>query len=63
MDRDIFKFILGIVLMVVFVGLLFLHQGKDKNQLEIEQRALKLKNKDCYDWQDVEYIIFGETQE
>tara|TARA_R110000772_G_scaffold35637_4_gene85813 strand:+ start:25687 stop:25911 length:225 start_codon:yes stop_codon:yes gene_type:complete len=32
---------------------------------EIKQRALKkkIKNKECYTWQDIEIIIFGEIQE
>ena len=29
----------------------------------IERRALKLEDKDCYSWQEIEVIIFGETQE
>ena len=32
-------------------------------QSKIEKRALELKQKDCYDWQDIEHIVFGEIQE
>jgi hypothetical protein len=30
---------------------------------DIETRALNYPMQDCYDWQDIEMIIFGEIQE
>lgn len=39
----------------------------EKFQQTIEDRALELPDygyeTDCYDWQDIEYVIFGEIQE
>ena len=32
-------------------------------QSDIETRALTMKEKDCYTWQDIEIIVFGEIQE
>ena len=32
-------------------------------QYQIEQRALSLPEKDCYSWQEIEVVIFGEIQE
>lgn len=63
MDRLEKKLIFTIVLAFGLVMALFLNRGKQSNQAEIEARALKLKNQDCYKWQDIEYIIHGETQE
>ena len=37
--------------------------GKKNRQEEIEKRALMLKEKDYYNWQDIEIIIFGEIQQ
>lgn len=31
--------------------------------IDIETRALNYPWQDCYDWQDIEMIIFGEIQE
>ena len=31
--------------------------------IDIETRALNYPMQDCYDWQDIEMIIFGEIQE
>ena len=30
---------------------------------DIETRALNYPMQDCYDWQDIEMIIFGDIQE
>ena len=38
-------------------------QGEIKRQAEIEKRALLLEYKKCYDWQDIETILFGDIQE
>lgn len=37
--------------------------GLETKQRTIEKRALKTKEKDCYNWQDIETIIFNEIQE
>jgi len=34
-----------------------------ERQEKIEQRALRLEQKDCYSWQDIEIIVHGEIQE
>ena len=36
--------------------------GGKKEQTEIENRAKQI-NKECYNNQDIEIIVFGETQE
>lgn len=37
--------------------------GMEHQQHLIEDRAQAMPLKDCYDWQDIEIIIFGEIQE
>ena len=32
-------------------------------QDEIEERAYNMKDRECYTWQDIEMIVFGELQE
>ena len=53
-----------ILAILITVLLLFvIEAGKIQRQREIEDRALRLKAKECYDWQDIEIIVFGEIQE
>ena len=56
--------ILGIVIAVVcflfFLGGIFV--GQKAKQQEIENRAKQI-NKECYTNQDIEIIVFGNTQE
>lgn len=58
--KDLF---IGIVLVFIlfFVFLLGENSGQ-KKQTEIENRAKQI-NKECYNNQDIEIIVFGETQE
>ena len=54
------------VLVLLFVSALLLlvqDQATKRHQREIQKRALRLEHKRCYDWQDIETIIFGEIQE
>ena len=44
----------------LYVALLF---GAVIKQAEIEERALQTELKSDYSWQDIEIIIFSETQE
>ncbi len=37
--------------------------GAVSKQYDIEQRAKTIEYLPYYQWQDIEYIIFGETQE
>ena len=59
--KDLF---IGIVLVFIlfFVFLLGENSGQKIKQQEIENRAKQI-NKECYTNQDVEIIVFGETQE
>ena len=59
--KDLF---IGIVLVFIlfFVFLLGENSGQKIKQTEIENRAKQI-NKECYTNQDVEIIVFGETQE
>ena len=59
--KDLF---IGIVLVFIlfFVFLLGENSGQKIKQQEIENRAKQI-NKECYTNQDIEIIIFGETQE
>ena len=57
-----------IVIFVMFVGAFFLGvfaaNQSHKQELEnMEKRALRLEQKDCYSWQEIEIVIFGEIQE
>lgn len=63
MDRDGLKILAVFAGIIIFIATLFIYQGAKTRQSEIEQRALQLKYKECYDWQDIEVIIFGEIQE
>ena len=59
--KDLF---IGIVLVFIlfFIFLLGENSGQKIKQTEIENRAKQI-NKECYTNQDLEVIIFGETQE
>ena len=59
--KDLF---IGIVLVFIlfFVFLLGENSGQKIKQTEIENRAKQI-NKECYNNQDIEIIVFGETQE
>lgn len=52
-----------IIMFLAFIaGIISLcYYAYDSAQKEIENRALQL-NKDCYTNQDIEYIIFNESQ-
>jgi hypothetical protein len=56
------KTVFEIIFLLALVYIL-LKQEERNHQNRIEKRALLLEQKDCYDWQDIEYIVFGETQE
>ena len=59
--KDLF---IGIVLVFIlfFVFLLGENSGQKIKQTEIENRAKQI-NKECYTNQDIEIIVFGNTQE
>ena len=59
--KDLF---IGIVLVFIlfFVFLLGENSGQKNKQTEIENRAKQI-NKECYTNQDIEIIVFGNTQE
>jgi uncharacterized membrane protein len=53
----------AVVIVIVLYSFYFLgfSAGKKEKQTEIENRAKEL-NKECYTNQDIEYIIFKESQ-
>ena len=58
------------ILEAVIIGLLFgltfslgFYFGEKSKQTDIEIRANKVKQKECYTQQDIELIIFNEIQE
>ena len=59
--KDLF---IGIVLVFIlfFVFLLGENSGQKIKQTEIKNRAKQI-NKECYNNQDIEIIVFGNTQE
>ena len=59
--KDLF---IGVVLVFIlfFVFLLGENSGQKIKQTEIENRAKQI-NKECYTNQDIEIIVFGNTQE
>lgn len=60
------KNILEAVVIVVLFGLTFslgFYFGEKSKQTDIEIRANKVKQKECYTQQDIELIIFNKIQE
>ena len=58
--------ILEAVVIVVLFGLTFslgFYFGEKSKQTDIEIRANKVKQKECYTQQDIELIIFNKIQE
>lgn len=52
-----------ILLAIICLCIGFFVIGMEAKQRTIEKRALQTKVKPCYDWQDIEFIIFNEIQE
>lgn len=52
-----------VLVMLIAVGWLMYWTGAENRQSQIEARALKIYPKDCYNWQDIEVILFSEIQE
>lgn len=59
--KDLFIAVV-LVFILFFTFLLGENSGQKVKQQEIENRAKQI-NKECYTNQDVEIIVFGETQE
>jgi hypothetical protein len=57
-----FKLVGVIIVMVIFLMIGCFYIGKASKQNEIEARVWPIQ-KDCYNQQDLEIIIFGEIQE
>lgn len=58
--------IIGTIILVILILLVgWLNHYLTQNNIDnsIEKRALSLEQKDCYTWQDIEVIVFGEIQE
>ncbi|MCB1711796.1 MAG: hypothetical protein KDH96_04730 [Candidatus Riesia sp.] len=55
-------FLIFILILLIFDTEDDLKQAKEDLK-QIEERALCMPEKDCYDWQEIEVIIFGEIQE
>lgn len=60
--RDVFRG-LFVVLATASVLAALVYALHEEHQEEVEKRALLLEQKDCYSWQEIEYVVFGETQE
>jgi len=52
--------IIGIIIVFILFSVFLL--GAKSNQLEVESRAKKIEQKECYTQTDIELIIFGEPQ-
>jgi len=52
--------IIGIIIVFILFSVFLL--GAKSNQLEVENRAKKVKQKECYTETDIELITFGEPQ-
>ena len=57
------KEIRAVIVVLLIALVLFFFIGTEGRQRTIEQRALKVKQKECYTWQDIEIIVHGEIQE
>ena len=61
MKTDIKAVIIGLLFGLTFsLGFYF---GEKSKQTDIENRANKIKQKECYTQQDIELIIFNKIQE
>lgn len=58
----IFRAIFGVLAMAALLVVLIYALEQEKG-LETERRAYSLPDKECYTWQDIEYIVHGEIQE
>tara|TARA_R100000781_G_scaffold113591_1_gene82406 strand:+ start:10891 stop:11064 length:174 start_codon:yes stop_codon:yes gene_type:complete len=54
---------LKIIAGTVLIAVTFFVMGIIARQETMEERALKIEQKDCYNWQDIEIVLFGEIQE
>jgi Tfp pilus assembly protein PilO len=69
MNSDDKQFVQVIIIILLLIMLMLstyywgYTKGERANQQAIENRAKDAKFKDCYDWQDIEIIIFGQIQE
>ena len=59
--KDLIKLFIIFVVTLAFY-LLGFYAGERNKQREIENREKQI-NKECYNNQDIEIIVFGETQE
>jgi hypothetical protein len=50
-------------ILILLLMMLSFYLGADLRQQDIEDRALSIELKECYNWQDIEYAIFAEVQE
>ena len=55
---NISRFIACMIFLIIGIYI-----GASFRQNDIEKRALQMKDTDCYVWQEIEYIIFGQIQE
>ena len=52
--------IIGIIIVFILFSVFLL--GAKSNQLEVENRAKNIEQRECYTQTDIELIIFGEPQ-
>lgn len=64
MDMQFYAF-LFVILLAIGGCVVFYKLGYDKHNSEVLKRAKKIINSDkpCYDSQDLEMVVFGDTQE
>lgn len=58
----IFRAIFSVLAMALILAALVYALEQEKG-LDTERRAYGLPDKECYTWQDIEYIVHGEIQE
>lgn len=62
MDKTELKFVTAVIAFLIGGMVFMASRGEKAFRDKIETRALKLKDKDCYQWKDIEFVIYGETQ-
>lgn len=65
-EKTVNKLLVVIVLIAIvfyFLGVLDSNHKHKKELNAMEKRALKMEQKDCYTWQEIEIILFNEIQE
>ena len=60
---NISLWLIVLLLTTLLVINIYIEIKKERELTETQKRAIKLKFRPCYTWQDIEHIVFGNIQE